>query len=244
MMLSAGDAASQQNVRAGVANGRLSVEVDDEVNALDHAIAALIRVCKCAISYEEPEWSYSGDLGEMPDSRGRAVVVAKRSSLSASISVNVPVDRQETVELLGRLLEANEQNGSSARFDIIQGRTIEVRPGRVKNAQGDEVATTLLLDTPISLQRGSEIPAVWLQRVAQALRRETGKDVMAAFQPGSPVMSQAITLEADGESARTVLDRMLGAMPRQGAWAVNYIPSMKRYSLVIRVPVVPSVPER
>lgn len=233
--LSMGPPASAQGVaRFSAHDGVVTVQVDDAPNALDHAIHEVSRACRCVISYEGPEWSYAGDLEQGPNGRGGTVARIRTSSLSVSVSGTVPLNRETAADILRRLIAENERNGFSGRFQLIEGRTLEVRAIRFRARDGVERPANLILDTPISLTRDNLDVSRWLQRIAAELARETGTSVSGIYPPGGPRFLVPIAFEADHEPARQVLDRLLSHLPRPAGWIAAYVPSINSYSLALR----------
>lgn len=226
---------AQDRERVTTHDGVVRVEIEEISNALSSALYEVSGVCRCVISYEDPEWSFSGDLAQQPDGRGGSLWIARKSRLDVSVPTSLPLTRESAADLVERLIVEDARNGGSARFEVFQGRTLEVRPTRVKDRDGVEREATLLLDTPISLRRGQIDASNWLRRIAGEISRATGKDVSGIWAPGGPYYRDLITLEAEHEPARVVLDRLLAQLPRPAGWAVEFIPSMNRFSLAVRV---------
>jgi hypothetical protein len=227
------DAQSVTSENGGVSDGVLTVRVDAEVNSLDHAIASLQRVCRCAISYEDPEWSFSGDFHVDVLASGRTTQSLKTGPLVASRPVGAAFDREDVVAVIEELIAMQGRNGNSARYQVVDGRSIEVRPVLVKNRDGREEVPELLLDRAIVLERDTASPRVWLQRIATSLQRLSGVKTIGVFHPDQELDSMKVTLAADQEPARQVIDRLLASLPRQGSWAVNYLPGTRLYSVAL-----------
>lgn len=223
----------QRFAEVRVVGGVVEVRADEVPNALSHAIAELRSVCRCVITYEGPEWAFAGDLRQDRDGQGRVVTSTRKGSVYASVPGRLPLSRQTATELLRRLVTADEREGGSARYLVIEGRTIEVRAVRFKDAAGIEVDAGLLLDTPISLSRDRLEAAGWVARIGFELQRRSGRKVFAGFATVPPRPSDPIVLEADNEPAREVLDRLLSQLPYPAGWSVTYTPSMKAHSLFI-----------
>jgi hypothetical protein len=86
----------------------------------------------------------------------------------------------------------------------------------------------------ISMPRDTTTPDVWLGRIAVAVRLSTRRSVNGVYPPNAPLLDRKVTLEANAEPARDVLDRLLAALPRQGAWTVSYVPASERFFIGIR----------
>ena len=225
-------AQADQLALATLIDGRLTVRSGGEINSLDHAVAQLRKVCNCAIALEDPKWEYAGDLrtDTLPD--GRSVSSLKTGPITASRAVSGRVTREDVVGILEDLVEMQQRNGNSARYQVLTARAVEVRPVAVKNAEGAEVAPSLLLDTPIMLSRDTANIDVWLNRIVAELRRVTGtRIIIAPHQGAGQLNSVQVALDANQQPARQVVDRLLQAMPRDGAWTVNYMPFIASYSI-------------
>lgn len=214
--------------------GTVTVSVTDAPNALEHAIHEVSRSCRCVISYEGPEWSYAGDVRVEPDGRGRTVTSTRKGSLNVGVTGTLPLTREVATDIIHRLVAENERNGTSARFEVVQGRTIEVRAVRFRDRSGVERPPDLVLDTPITLAEDRLDASRWLQRIAGELSRMSGKRVSGVYPPGGPRFADLIPLQADGEPARQVLDRMLAQLPRPAGWSAMYVPSINSHSLALR----------
>lgn len=211
----------------------IEVRADNVENALNHAIHELRQVCRCVISYEGPEWTYSADVRHEPDGRGGTIANAQRRTLHASVPGTLPLTRETATGIVTELVAQDERDGSSARYQVIQGRTLEVRAVRVKNRAGVDVDAELLLDTPISIARDTLDVATWISRIGFQLQRRTAKQVLAGVSAGAPFSRQPVTLEANDEPARTVLERLLSSLQHPAGWNSMYIPAIRTYSLTV-----------
>lgn len=233
LSVGAGAAQSPTPATGGVADGVLTVRVESDVNGLDHAVAHLQKLCACAISYEDPQWAYPGDLSIDVLANGRTTAHLRTGPLMASRPVGAALDREDVVAILEDLIANQARNGNSARYQVVEQRSIEVRPVLVKNRLGNEEVPVLLLDLPIVLERDTASPSVWLQRIVATLGRLSGVKTTGVFHFDQALDSVMVTLAADQEPARQVIDRLLESLPRHGSWAVNYLPGLRLYSVAL-----------
>lgn len=229
-VVSAQDARMEVDLRAGV----LTVDIDQAPRALEYAIYRLRRICECPISFEEPELTYPGDFDEKVLNDGRTMRTPKKTSLSLSRSVSVPLARDEVASILNELIALDAAENPGQRFQVIERRVLEVRPLSARDADGHERPASSLLDTPISLERDTANPGVWLYRIAAALQLTVNRSVMGTYAPNAPLINRMVTLEANGEPARDVLDRMLSQLPRQGYWTFSYTPELDQFHVGVR----------
>jgi hypothetical protein len=211
----------------------IDVRADSVENALNHAIHELRQVCRCVISYEGPEWTYSGDVQQKSDGRGGTITNTRKRTLHASVPGTLPLTRETATDIVLQLIAEDERGSSSARYQVTQGRALEIRAVRVKNQAGVEVDADLLLDTPISIARGTLDVATWISRIGFELQRRTGKQVLAGVSAGAPFSREPIALDANDEPARIVLERLLSSLHYPAGWNIMYIPAIKTHSLTI-----------
>jgi hypothetical protein len=185
------------------------------------------------ISYEGPEWTFAGDVRQEPDGRGGTITNAQRRTLHARVPGTLPLTRETATGIVTELVAEDQRDGSSARSQVIQGRTLEIRAARVKNKAGVEVDADLLLDTPISISRETMDVPTWISRIGFELQRRTGKQVLAGVSAGARFSRQPVTLDANDEPARLVLERLVSSLSEPAGWNVMYIPAIKTHSLTV-----------
>ncbi len=101
----------------------VTVEVDAIRLAMSNATFELSQVCDCVISYESPEWAYAGNLRRQPEVRDGVVRSTATSRLRVSVSGTLPLTRETAADLLQRLIDEDARSGSSARYQLVEGRT-------------------------------------------------------------------------------------------------------------------------
>lgn len=230
----AGAQAGPQASRASVVEGVLTLSVTDELNPLASAIEQLQRVCLCAISLEEPEWQHAEDVqGRFDAQAKRTIRTGPRASVALSRSVASPMSRQDVAAVLRDLVGQIEQQ-TSARFAVVEGRTLGVVVKSVRKANGVVAPAESVLDSRITLIRDRRPLSDWLSRIGYELRRVSQRPVYSVYPPGGQLRDYMVVLAADNEPARDVLERLLSDLPREAAWRWSYSPATDRFTLGLR----------
>jgi hypothetical protein len=234
MAQSVGDAQAAVRLGERFPGGRLVLDVAPQPHALWDALRQLNRLCACAIAYEEPEWRSRDDLELTRLPSGRGVPVQRTTVLHLELDVDGPLTPARAMPVLEALLAQHQTSGLSAEFDVLPGPPIQVRPSRVKDADGRVVPATSVLDATISLEADTATVYEWWQQLARAVSLASGRRVMAAFPPGNgpiDLARQRITFEAEAETGRGVLNRFTQALDREVAWSLSFTPATNSFTV-------------
>jgi hypothetical protein len=210
------------------------------------------------ISYEDPAYSWAGELGDATDPefakshpnglrglylKGSRTLVLRGDPHQAVRSAS------DAMPLLQSLVDDHLKAGYPRQFKLIpNGDGIDIVPTAVKNAAGILVADESLLETRITLPELQRTAGQTLDAICEAIRTSTGKNIGVASNQFQSLY-WVVTLGANNEPARTVLQRTLaglhtnsaGAQIPKAAWSLMYGPGLKIYLLNVRQ-VVAEVP--
>jgi hypothetical protein len=200
-------------------NGNEVTIVADEIRAVDALVNTLAQSFGVLVSTEEPEYRFAGDFESvrtaLPDWSGphpkadELVPKCRRIKIRFLIS---PTGAPGDVPALLRQIvqKANEQTPFDYRLDI-DGEFATLVPTTTRDAKGDLVRTTPLLDRTISIPFGRRTIAENGQLLAESLSRQTGLKVSCcqSFVAGRLWGESVVEFGAQNEIARKVLERLI-----------------------------------
>jgi hypothetical protein len=205
------------------------------------------------ISYEDPAYAYNGDLIDHtdPDYKRshpggfRALdpkvgTVVLRGNFRALVRSSA-----DAMAMLQSLLDDHLRAGNAGEFALISnGDGVAIVPARVRNANGVLSPDQSPLETRISLPELRRTATQTLDAIGGAIRTNSGKEVGVASSPFIGMQPYSVTIGANNEAARGVLQRTLagleyadgrtvGHIPKM-AWSLLYVPGQKIYLLNVR----------
>lgn len=226
-------ALSAQHVTSHLEGGVLTVDVRQEHSALYWALDEVQRFCACAIGYEEPAWQWAGDLESARTRGSRSFTASRRVSLHVSAPATTPMTRGETKAIVADLV-AQYARATSARFMIRGERVLEVVPMSFKNADGRIVRPQPLIDTLVTLDGPPALPAVWFERLVQAIGAVTGHKIRASLSGNHLTLGQPVAFTARTEPASVALQRLYSEHGVDAVFRLSYGPATKTYGMGLR----------
>jgi hypothetical protein len=216
--------------------------------ALDEAAERFETRYGIPVSYEDANYAYEGDLDDQTAPEwakshpgGRRALIPKSGSLTFRADPQLRVNSaQDAMPLLQSLLDAHKKAGYPGEFKLIpNGDGVVIVPAAVKNAAGILLPDQSILETKISLPAVQRSAAETLDAICEAIKTNSGENIGVGtssfhqgLQPG-----YSMTIGADNEPARTVLERALDPShvgPTKTSWSLRYAPDLKMYALNLR----------
>ena len=219
---------------AAQAQKSVEVAVDSPRRLLD-ALYKLEKRLGWVLTYEDPEWTFAGDLQDrsvllgQPYDATRPDPVPKGGPFKFSFPVTARLTTAEgRAELVQALLhDYHLLPDHHGEFTMIQtADAIHVVPAQAKNAQGQLETRTSLLDTPIQLAAGTRSAMAVTQEVINAVASATGKKVGVFLVPTNLFFQTKVTVDerATDNTARAALIHILKATGRPLSWSLAYLP--------------------
>jgi hypothetical protein len=211
---------------------------------MGEAVLSLIRSYPVTITYEDPRYEYADDLRDVTRQVSKAskaqsrTIVPRGGALHATYDVSqetgAPVDMADAVQ---NIIDSNNRARQGGHFALHRsGNTLHVVPTEVRDGNGRWIRQQSVLDVPISYSSGGEKNFFEL---VDAITKEASaasgyKIVSAGFAAGSFACSLGCTeynrtVDANNESARDVLIRLLRSMNARYTWVLYYDPAMHCY---------------
>jgi hypothetical protein len=165
------------------------------------------------VSAEDPVFQFRGDMMdislEVPRARPNTLVPA-RWGFEVRFPVNPAGSPQNVRETMAAIVaEANMWSPFAYRLDEVSGVFAFV-PTRTRNAQGQSIAITPLLDRPVTIPPGVRRIHESASLMAADLSRQTGLQVSCCQSVigGYPWGMEEVMFAATNEPARSVLRRL------------------------------------
>ena len=206
------------------------------------------------VSYEDANYAYAGDLIDQtrPD-YARSHPNTPRLFSPKSGPLTLRGDPKEHLSLfnaaadampmLQSLLDDHVKAGYPGQFKLIpSGDGLDIVPVAVKNANGILLPDQSLLETKITLPVVRRNDIEILDAICAAVRTNSGKNIGVATNQFVSLY-WVVTIGADNEPARTVLQRALDGLKFTGdptdkvpkaAWSLRYAPGLEMYLLNVR----------
>ena len=199
--------------------GNRSTLIVDCPRPMDSAAITLAENFGMNVSVEDPPYIFRDDVKDVTAEVARTpnpprrVLVPRGGKLAVDFSVRAdgfPDDIRGLIETL--VGQANAQFPFAYRVDPMGGSYVIV-PTRMRDALGNVIEITPLLDRHVDVPLGTRTIAETANLVTAALSAQTGLHVSCcqAFVAGVPWGGSTITFEARDESARNVLMRLIAA---------------------------------
>ncbi|MCZ2153231.1 MAG: hypothetical protein LC114_04910 [Bryobacterales bacterium] len=219
--LSIASVVSAQNPDAGrVARiGDRAVLVVDGPRPVDSAAITLAQEFGIAVSVEDPPYIFQDDIRDVTSevslapNPSKRVFVPKGGRLEVHFDVNADGTPRDLPALLRDIVSAaNAQLPFAFRIDT-NGSRFTLVPTRTRDARGQTMKITPLLDRLVTIPLGTRSIAATAALMADALAAQTGLRVSCCqgAVAGIPWGMEAVTFEAQQEPARTVLTRLISA---------------------------------
>jgi len=188
------------------------------------------------ITYEEPRWLYDGDLVDVTDKVRRTpwkpgdlrIFSPKSGTITVEYPLSAegwPTDVRRVIDDVLRL----DAERIGERFKVLQdGEDFHVVPIRTRDATGQWVAVTPILDTRISIPVTRHYIGDYFLEICRELSKQTSQPIEAGSWPLKLFLGST-TDGADDEIARDVVMRLLRRFQQKLSWYLAYDASMKRY---------------
>ena len=208
----------------------VTLKVDDP-RPLAAMVDALERRYGWVITYEELPYVHAMDIADQTlavrrDSRADMVLVPRGGALAFTLSAPAVGQSSPDRGLLETLLDRYHSSGlPGGTFRLLQvGSGFHVIPATLRNAQGALEPRTALLDTAISIADAQRNALQMVQAITNALTESAGIRVVPGTMPTNLLHQTRVQGGAQGEVARSVLLRTLGASKLRLSWRLLCTP--------------------
>ena len=216
--------------------GRLVVQGPRPLAGVALALAAKFGM---AISVEDPSYEFEGDLVDVtalskPGKLVRPVFVPRGGRLEIPFEATADGRPANRIKLVDDVIEAaNAELPFAYRLDV-SALPFAIVPTKTRNARGEIVEFTPLLDRVVSIPRGRRRVHESAGLLAQALSDQTGVTVSCCQGAvvGYPWGMQETEFAASEEPARDVLRRLSKLTPGRYIWLMNCDPSPGNFCLI------------
>ena len=211
------------------------------------AVVELMKRHPVVVTYEDPRYTYAGDLKDVTDEIRNPLAPPRRPDAprvfvpvggqievryAVSTETNKPTDLRATLE---SVVQAKLAVPAGGRFRVEQsGSVFHVVASEVRDPTGRWVEHTSVLDVPITLASGERSGHERVSAILDEVTAKTGVKFALIDMPltngisnGQPRYS-GVT-EASNEPAREVMVRTLQGMNPRFTWLLYYDPLSKRY---------------
>jgi hypothetical protein len=231
--------------RVANAGDNVAVVVDDP-RPVAMAIQTLVSEYGYVITYEDPRYSFEGDLQDVtaqvrrdlskyaPDKVPKVI-----GPLGGKLTLNVPpvTTSQDIASALNQLIQFKTGNGGHFRVQQTAG-VFHVIPTEVRDVNGNWATNPSILDIPISMSLEKRTEYGTLDAICKAVGLAAHVNIRMGAGVGQGVMPDGdaplYPLEASNESARSVLLRALASTSsRRRTWMLLYDFGEKTYFLSI-----------
>lgn len=224
-----------QGTYGRIVDGVVEVRVENESDPLYFAIEKLSDLCRCPISYEEPEWTRTADIEVLRYPNGsRDVKIVKRGSLHVTAKGDDTNARDWVGPMVQSLIAQHHASGNSVVFQVAPGPPPVVLPQRGGNSSGVVEPQDLVLDTRLTFASETMPAMSWIARLARELGRASGHSVRILYPPRAPGLDLPVTLDAKDETARSVLRRLFADSPADIAWLVTHSPELDVFAVKLK----------
>ena len=208
------------------------------------------------ISYEDPAYAYDGDLVDHtdPDYKrshpdGPKALVPKGGTVVLRGNFHAPVRSSvDAMPLLQSLLDDHARAGNPGEFALVpSGDGVVIVPTKVRDANGFLVPDQSPLEVRISFPELQRTDLETLDAICGTILADSGMKVGVASHNFDGLRSTEargkyyVTIGANNEPARSVLQRTLARLERpepgnktpipKMAWSLLYVPGQKIYVL-------------
>ena len=228
-------------VEAADPDALVPVEVEDP-RPLMGAADQLQERYGVVIHYEDPPYSYEGDLtlaqtkpssgGISQGKSGKPVIIPAGTGLSMSLRYqHTGTLMLDLGAILPALAQAHDAAGQPGRFRVEQaGGHYSIVPDQVRQEKGIWTPVTPILDTAISPAVTTGTGAEVLESLAAAVNA-TGGNLKIAMAPANILQQTNVSLSGTGLPARDYLIQVIDSLPLPVAWRLLYDFNMKSYYL-------------
>jgi hypothetical protein len=184
------------------------------------------------ITFEEAPFDSDADLRATPVTQLDGSIYTFRALRVVDFRVNVS-NGESAVVAAQSVLTAYASQGFPGVYDMIQdGDRIRVFPKQVRATAGNMRSVTPVMDYPVTFPLANRGSVETLQLLASIISKESGVHVEPLNVPFH--LSDTITMSADGESAREVIEHMGEILRVPFSFQCLYEPTTKTYYLNVK----------
>ena len=223
------------------------------------AVVELMKRHPVVVTYEDPRYTYAGDLKDVTDEIRNPLAPPRRPDAprvfvpvggqievryTVSTETNKPTDLRATLE---SVVQAKLAVPAGGHFRVEQsGSVFHVVASEVRDASGRWVAHTSVLDVPITLASGERSGSERVSAILDEVTATTGvkfalNDMALTNGISNGLPRYSGVTEANNEPAREVMVRALQGMNPRLTWLLYYDPMSKKY--FFNVVMASAVPE-
>jgi hypothetical protein len=227
-----------------------TVTIEDP-RPIDEALQMLHPKYGRVVTYEDPPYTYEGDLKDVTEAtsgaNSRSQRVRTLIPIGGSVSINVPDSGNDSHALgsvLSQLLQSHAalQRGGHFRLQEEDG-VFHVIPTEVRDRNGNWQTLVPVLDSEITIPKLTDANGIeMLNAICDAVSNASGVRVLAGTMPQNILEHHRGDLQANNEVARTVLLRALKLSSSSLSWSMLYDAALKMYFLNVRPIDVLTVP--
>jgi len=217
----------------------------DDPRPVAKAVEELVARYDYVITYEDPRFSHEDDLQDVtaqvrrdldqyPTGKAPKVIGPRGGKLTLTLPSSAPVNSQTMASVLDKLIRAQSTRGEGGHFRVMQvGDVFHVVPTEVRDRNGNWIAQSSILDSPISLPTENRSEVGMIDAIVKAVSADAHVKVHIGSGIGggiaNPNRPASYRLGADNERASDVLMRALVLLndPKAGTW----IPQRLRWQL-------------
>lgn len=182
------------------------------------------------VTYEDPQYAYSGDL--------RDATAEIRSSGASGPRIFVPaggtldlrrvlLPEIKSIDAAGgviqQALDAQDRSATGGKFKLLKtGDVLHIVPDRVRNEKGEWIPQQSILDTRISIPRKPRSTYVMVEEICNTLAKAHNLRVVFTTPPVALNATNNEEQGADDEVARDVLMRTLASTGNRYGWTLFY----------------------
>jgi len=170
----------------------------------------------------------------------RERLVARASPLEVEIPSDRAVSAAPMKAVLDKILTAYHRSGNRGTYRyVLDGEYIHIVPSAVRGRDGQSVALQPVLDTPVTIPKGTYMVLSLEHSIVEQIRRKRGISIVDGNIPMNLFAQSRVTMEANDEPARTVLARAFtevdkvrradGMPPAGVVWHLLYNPTDEYY---------------
>ena len=220
-------------------SGNQGILIADGARPVADAASELALRFGMAISVEDPEYVHEVDVVDVTEQVARSPV-NHRIRVPRSVRLEVPFEAmadgrpKNRIALVDDLIDAaNAALPFGYRLETTS-LPFAIIPTKTRNAAGDIVAMTPLLNRLVSIPHGRRKVLESANLMAQALSTQTGLTVSCCQTAigGYPWGLEEAEFGADSEPARDVLRRLLRLTPGRWIWILNCDPTPGQFCFI------------
>ena len=236
-------------------NGSVLLKIDS-ARPVERAVRTLQTRYGYVITYEDAQYTNGDDLQDVSAivvrnyssyAPGTApkVIVPKGGKLTLRLPDSLNVGSQDLNAILLQLVRAQAASPRGGHFRVEQaGEVFHVIPTEVQDIHGAWQPQKPVLDYPITVQKNADSNVMdMLQAICRALNDASRQHVLLGSVPMNLLLQHRGDLEANAETARSVLVRANVITKSRLSWSLLYDVESQAYFLNLSVMQTPSQPK-